>query len=1021
MNFRNYLLITTILVCLIVAPLQAEAQVFSYLQNRYQATTNAVTSFFQSIFYSLSPPAEEVDQTEESPVISETINSTSTVIREVSTGITADYLEARLSVFRDSLSGLGNTIVVNNRRGGSVDLSNYVTFDDMARQMDVLFDPKPVEGTTGSFTGLVTFDSGIKVSGTTITNFAGDGLSVSNDALNLNINELTEEPGFTSGDFVAFYDVTAGALRKVDYDNLPSGTTVFTGLTDTPANYTGSGANIVRVNAGETELEFVDETSDFLSQYALLAGRSGGQTLIGGTASGNDLTLSSTSNATKGTIFFGSAGNSGYDEVNNRLGIGTTSPDYDIEINGTSNNTLWVESTSTAGTSLVISNTTASTGPYEFAVTGSANGYGSGHFLFWDQAASEANLILNSNGNIRVGHDSGFTATAASNLSVYGNAAIGSGYVDNSAPTNGLIVQGDVGIGTSSPNNRLSVEVDTTDITERVAGFFRNTNASSNQVRLQLSIEDDAATTGNSGMQLFHTTGTAGWANYEARPLSFWTGTSAGSASKRMTIDTDGNVGLGTNAPTEDLDISKNSLVSLRLDYNTTQVGNDEVVGDIQFWSHRNTSGASVERARIEGRTGSNTNNGDLVFLTRAGGGGPVEALRIDNSQQVGIGTGSTISAKLHTIATSEQLRLGYDASNYLSATVASTGSTTFDLTGTSPEFTFSDAVNTADLDLGDGAAGLVLTLGRNTNATNTGAGSINFQQKGGTAGYVWQDAAGDMRINTAAPTNANDTAGTVIGTQTSVRDTKQDIEEYLDTKDALQKITEVPLKTFRYIKEVEGLGEEHPLTKTYLGFIADEVDPLFMRGRSIDQVSVNGLLIASIQELNKEVEELKLRELGIEGTSFIDGVLSGIKRLVVTDEICINDTCINEDQLKALIEQSGVENNSSSSASSSDDTTYVKAGDTYSPSGDNTTQTEEETTTTETQEEPTVTEEESTETNTATMEESTVTEETDTTTVEEEPTIDTTVEEPAPEEESIVEEEPVLEEESSPTEEEAL
>lgn len=37
-------------------------------------------------------------------------------------------------------------------------------------------------------------------------------------------------------------------------------------------------------------------------QYALLAGRSGGQTIIGGTASGNNLTLQSTSNATKGRI-----------------------------------------------------------------------------------------------------------------------------------------------------------------------------------------------------------------------------------------------------------------------------------------------------------------------------------------------------------------------------------------------------------------------------------------------------------------------------------------------------------------------------------------------------------------------------------------------------------------------------------------------------------------------------------------------------------------------------------------------
>lgn len=43
------------------------------------------------------------------------------------------------------------------------------------------------------------------------------------------------------------------------------------------------------------------------TQYTLLAGRSGGQTIIGGTASGNDLTLSSTSHATKGAVIVGDA------------------------------------------------------------------------------------------------------------------------------------------------------------------------------------------------------------------------------------------------------------------------------------------------------------------------------------------------------------------------------------------------------------------------------------------------------------------------------------------------------------------------------------------------------------------------------------------------------------------------------------------------------------------------------------------------------------------------------------------
>ena len=58
--------------------------------------------------------------------------------------------------------------------------------------------------------------------------------------------------------------------------------------------------------------------------FARLAGVAGGQTLIGGTASGENLTLRSTAHATRGAIIFGSA--SEYDEANNCLGIGTLTP-----------------------------------------------------------------------------------------------------------------------------------------------------------------------------------------------------------------------------------------------------------------------------------------------------------------------------------------------------------------------------------------------------------------------------------------------------------------------------------------------------------------------------------------------------------------------------------------------------------------------------------------------------------------------------------------------------------------------
>lgn len=60
------------------------------------------------------------------------------------------------------------------------------------------------------------------------------------------------------------------------------------------------------------------------TQYLLLAGRSGGQTAYGGTGGGDDLTLLSTSNATKGSIFLGTS--SVYQETDSLLGIATLSP-----------------------------------------------------------------------------------------------------------------------------------------------------------------------------------------------------------------------------------------------------------------------------------------------------------------------------------------------------------------------------------------------------------------------------------------------------------------------------------------------------------------------------------------------------------------------------------------------------------------------------------------------------------------------------------------------------------------------
>ncbi|MGZ6450582.1 MAG: beta strand repeat-containing protein [Bdellovibrio sp.] len=70
-------------------------------------------------------------------------------------------------------------------------------------------------------------------------------------------------------------------------------------------------------------------TSDLFSQYALLAGRSGGQTIYGGSAASESLVLNSTAHATKGNILLATSGGN--------VGVGTSSPGFLLDVNGLMN------------------------------------------------------------------------------------------------------------------------------------------------------------------------------------------------------------------------------------------------------------------------------------------------------------------------------------------------------------------------------------------------------------------------------------------------------------------------------------------------------------------------------------------------------------------------------------------------------------------------------------------------------------------------------------------------------------
>ncbi len=63
-----------------------------------------------------------------------------------------------------------------------------------------------------------------------------------------------------------------------------------------------------------------------------------------------------------------------------------------------------------------------------------------------------------------------------------------------------------------------------------------------------------------------------------------------------------------------------------------------------------------------------------------------------DTNNRLGLGT-STPAARIHSISTTEPLRLGYNSTQYLSVSVSSSGGVTYDATGTTPTHTFPDQV----------------------------------------------------------------------------------------------------------------------------------------------------------------------------------------------------------------------------------------------------------------------------------------------------------------------------------------
>ena len=237
-------------------------------------------------------------------------------------------------------------------------------------------------------------------------------------------------------------------------------------------------------------------------------GTSGAATLISGTlnipqySGGGGMAIgSSITSATAGSVLF--AGASGvlaqnnanffWDDTNNRLGLGTTSPSSTIDVSGNNSSNFQFRVGSLQVQSYAFNNILISDNMYYNGTswTRTATGYGfgyqstTGQFFFHGvdtgtgtftqnirykfdyngnfaignnisnvlNTFTGATLLFNSSSNLGLG-----TITIGSKLQVNGNAAIGYS-ASTAAPSNGLAVSGSVAIGQSAAASTVTVDI----------------------------------------------------------------------------------------------------------------------------------------------------------------------------------------------------------------------------------------------------------------------------------------------------------------------------------------------------------------------------------------------------------------------------------------------------------------------------------------------------------------------------------------------------------------------------------
>ncbi|QDK39398.1 hypothetical protein [Bdellovibrio sp. NC01] len=361
---------------------------------------------------------------------------------------------------------------------------------------------------------------------------------------------LKSVAGSTSGSMLN-WTVTGPAWTTAAY---PNSTTANQLLYSSANNVVGgltTANNAILTTNGSGVPSFTAASGDVFTQYALLAGRSSGQTLAGGTAASETLTLKGTSNAGNGYVLINPSGGN--------VGIGTSTPGVPLEVNG---NIIAGRSTSTR---VQLSGTGGSA-----AISEVYAGYSNPHWNIGRDAisASSPALVLNpipgTSSSAVSGVAVGSTTTKTLQLFTSNGTAL----------TERMRIDGNgyVGIGTTNPTAPL-------DFQGSVATFSQTRSVAS-AAAPDIYLNKDRGTVGTpAAIQNGDALGNISFKGYDgsaytrgaliqavamAAPgtnqmtadLRLLTNNGGSDATETMRLTAAGNVGIGTGSPATKLDVN---------------------------------------------------------------------------------------------------------------------------------------------------------------------------------------------------------------------------------------------------------------------------------------------------------------------------------------------------------------------------------------------------------------------------------------------------------------------------------